>query len=485
MKKNKEKKKRKPLPKFIKFMMLLTNLITIVFLVMTTILNVLPLKFYLPIVVVVILLDLFATFSIKKKNKQKRIIGLVISLLLIIIQGFCIFYEIKTNDFLNIITGTNTATENYVVIVKSSSNYSDIKDIKNKNLGVIEVDEDGYKKAIEELGKTISTNNQTFEDSYSMTDALISDDIDAYLIEESQEKILEENYDNYLNETKILYTFNVLVEQEDVTKTTDITKNSFNIYISGIDTYGNINSVSRSDVNIIMSINPNTHKISLVDIPRDYYVQLYKKSGLKDKLTHAGIYGIDTSVKTIENLLDIDINYYVKFNFTSVIKIVDKLGGVRVYSDYTFDSELYDSTTTEIYHYVKGWNTLSGKEALSFARERHAFTDGDRVRGANQEALIEAILQKVTSPKIITNYTSLLDALSSTFVTNLDEDNLKSFIKMQIDKNISWEIEKYVLDGTNGSEYTYSYPKQKLYVMIPDEESLNEAKEIINNTLNN
>ena len=485
MKKNKEKKKRKPIPKFIKFMMLLTNLITIIFIIMLCVLNVLPLKYLIPITIFIILLDLVATLLIKKRNKERRIPGLILSLILVIIQGIGIYYVGKTNNFIDKVTGKKIAEENYVVVINKSSNYSDIKDLKDKNLGVIKVDEDGYKKAKDTLSKKVSTSNIEFDDSYSITDSLINKEIDAYLIEESQEKILEENYDNYLSKTKILYSFSIEVEQEDITKTIDITKNPFNIYISGIDTYGNIGTVSRSDVNIVMSVNPSTGKISLVDIPRDYYVQLYKKNGLKDKLTHAGIYGVDTSVKTLEKLLDIDINYYVKFNFTSVIKIVDKLGGVRVYSNYNFNSGLYDTKTTEVYHYAKGWNTLNGKEALSFARERHSFNDGDRVRGAHQEALIEAILKKVTSLEGFEKYTSLLDAISDSFVTNLDEENIKKFIKLQIDKNIKWEVEKYVLDGTNGSEFTFSYPKQKLYVMIPKEESLQEAKDLINKTVNN
>ena len=235
---------------------------------------------------------------------------------------------------------------------------------------------------------------------------------------------------------------------------------------------------------MLVTINPNTHKISLVDIPRDYYVHVDGKDGLKDKLTHAGITGVDTSVKTVEKLLDIDINYYVKFNFTSLVKIVDKIGPIRVYSDESFISGIYDPGVKKEYRYYKGWNTLNGEEALSFARERHAFDDGDRVRGKHQQVLIEAILKKITSPSIIINYPSLLDALSQTFITNLEDENLKKMIKLQIDENIDWQIEKYVLNGDNGFDYTYSYPKQKSYVMIPKEDSLNEAKDLIKKTYN-
>ncbi len=484
MKKDKTKHtKRRSLPFLVKLMMLLINVLTIALIVITFKLNVLPMKFSIPLAILLVILDIITMIFLKKKKKRK--LGVFLFLILSITYGVGIFYECKTDNFFEVISGNNNKViEKYMIVVKSNSKFNELKDLKDESFGLIEIDEDGYKKATSELEKKVKTNNKFYEDSYSVTDALLKDEVMAFLIEESQEKILEENYENYSSKTKILESFEIEVIEEEVKKDTDITNNPFNIYISGIDTYGSIKTQSRSDVNIIVSVNPKTHKIALVDIPRDYYVQLYKKNGLKDKLTHAGIYGINTSVKTIEKLLDININYYVKFNFTSLIKIVDKLGGIRVYSDYTFKSGLYDDNTTEEYMYYKGWNTLNGKEALSFARERHSFNDGDRVRGAHQEAIIEAILDKVTSPKIITNYTSLLDALSSTFITNLDDESMKKFIKMQIDKNIDWQVEKLVMDGKNGSEFTYSYPRQKLYVMIPTEESINEAKELVKKITN-
>ena len=317
-----------------------------------------------------------------------------------------------------------------------------------------------------------------------MLNDLLNDKIDSFLIEESQEKILSENSEDYYK-TRVLYRFKVEYKEENISKSTDITTKPFNVYISGIDTYNSINSVSRSDVNMIASINPNTHKVSLVSIPRDYYVPLYNKPGNKDKLTHAGIYGIETSIKTIENLLDIDINYYVKFNFNSVINLVDALGGIKVNSEYDFESGLYDEKTTQVYKYHKGINNLNGKQALSFARERYSFGDGDRVRAAHQQEIIESILDKVTSPSIVVNYTSLLDAMSDTFTTNMDGDSLKKFIKKVLDENQKWEVEKKVLNGEGSLEYTYSYPKQKLYVMLSDEDDVNEAKEQIKNIINN
>ena len=481
--KRETKRKRKKLAPFIKMMLITVVLLTLVFLGLTFYLNVIPLKFYIPLTIFILLFAFVAVMLLIKRNRKKRITGLLMSLFLSVIFSFGIYYEAKTNDFIAKITSSKTVVENYLVVVSNNSKYKDVKELQDKKVGILDNLEEGYVKALATLDSKVKTENESYDDSHSATDALLSNDVEAIIIEDSQKSILDENYEGFMNNTKVLYTFKIESQEKNIQKGKDITKESFNIYISGIDTYGNINSVSRSDVNIIVTVNPNTHKISLVDIPRDYYVELYNK-GAKDKLTHAGIYGVDTSVKSIEKLLGIDINYYVKFNFTSVIKIVDELKGVRVYSDYDFYSGQYDPNTFEIYHYVKGWNSLNGKQALSFARERHSFNDGDRVRGAHQEALIEAILDKVTSPAIIANYTSLLDALSETFITNLDSENLRNFIKMQIDKNIKWEIEKFVINGEDSYEYTYSYPKQKLYVMSPNEESLDEAKEIIKHTFN-
>lgn len=478
------KKKRKKLPPFIKFILFIVNLLTIAFLAMTYFMNVVPLKYFIIVVIVVLILDYLACLLLVKKNKKKRIVGLLLTIILSVVLGVGIYYECKTNNFIEAITSKKKSSVNYLIVVRKDSSFNDVKDLDGKTLGILNENEEPYSKAKDTINKEVKTNNKSFNDTYSLSDSLVMKEIDASLIEESYHKIFEENYDIYASNTKVLYTFTVEYEEVEIKKDTDITKNSFNLFISGIDTYGNINVNSRSDVNMVVTVNPKTHKISLVDIPRDYYVSVDGKNGLKDKLTHAGITGVDASVKSVEKLLDIDINYYVKFNFTSLVKIVNKIGPIRVYSDESFVSGIYDPGVKKEYRYYKGWNTLNGEEALSFARERHAFEDGDRVRGKHQQQLIEAIFKKVISPSIIINYPSLLDALSETFITNLEDDNLKKMIKLQIDENADWQIEKFVLDGSNGYEYTYSYPKQKLYVMIPNEDSINTAKELIKNTYN-
>ena len=251
----------------------------------------------------------------------------------------------------------------------------------------------------------------------------------------------------------------------------------YNIYITGIDTSRNINNVARSDANIIATVNLNTHEILLTSIPRDYYVTLHRY-GAKDKLTHSGIYGVNETVTTVEDLLCIDINYYVRVNFTTVIKLVDELGGIEVNSDYAFTA---NGTN---YSFKKGINYLNGKEALAFSRERYSFEDGDNQRVKNQQKVISAIIDKVTSSTtILTKYTSILSALEGSFQTNIDQDELSKIVKDQLNSMPSWTIKSNSLTGTGDYASTYSMGSQELYVMRPDETSVKTATQKINEVL--
>ena len=266
------------------------------------------------------------------------------------------------------------------------------------------------------------------------------------------------------------------MKAEDISKDVSVTKEPFSIYISGIDTYGKISSVSRSDVNIVATVNPNTNQVLLISIPRDYYVKLHGTTGYNDKLTHAGIYGVDMSVKTLEDLLGININYYVKVNFSSVIKIVDVLDGIDVYSEYTFKS--YSG-----YNFTKGYNHMDGKQALDFARTRKAFASGDRQRGKNQQAVIEALIRKCSSAAVITKYSSLLDSINGSFQTNMSTKEITSLAKYQLDKMPEWTVKSISLDGSDSYNYTYSYGRSKAYVMVPYESSIKEAQQALSEIL--
>jgi LCP family protein required for cell wall assembly len=247
-----------------------------------------------------------------------------------------------------------------------------------------------------------------------------------------------------------------------------LTKYVFTVYISGIDTYGSISTTSRSDVNIIATVNTNTKQILLTSTPRDCYVLLPVEDGQMDKLTHAGIYGVDVSIGALENFYDISIDYYIRINFTTLIDMVDALGGITVDSEFAFN--------TKEYSFSKGENQLSGKEALDFARERYSFANGDKQRGENQMQVIKAMINKAMFPAVIKNAGYIIETISKNIETNMDISEITSLINMQLNDGAYWNIMMNSVKGRGDSRITYSGGKQKLYVMIPDQDSVYEAK---------
>ena len=471
-KKHRRRKQKHPFLKFLKIIVVLTSIAVIGLIYL---LDVLPIKYFAITAVIILLLSLIIIKLLSSKKKSKRGFGFLLAIILLVIEAFGINYELNTLGFFKNFGFTNYKTENYNVVVWED-NYQDIKELKNKTIGHFDSKESqGLQKAIKKLNKVISYKESIYDDIVSLSLDLSKDKIDAIILEDAQLEILEEENSDLFNSLNIIYKIPVNIEVEDIKKEVNVTNNSYNIYISGIDTYGKITKVSRSDVNIIATVNPTTHKVLLTSIPRDYYVTL-RKYNSKDKLTHAGIYGVETSVGTIEDLLDIKINYYLKVNFTSLIRVVDALGGIDVESNYSF-------TSKDGYYYKKGTNSLDGKRALSFVRERSAFEGGDRVRGQNQQIVLSAIINKAASPLIITKYNDLLAAVDGSFITNMTEEDITKIIKTQLKEKATWQIESISLDGKDAFDYTYSYRNNKLYVMYPDEETVEQAKTAINNTM--
>lgn len=461
------KRKEKVMP-FFKFLAIAMAIITIITLCLFYFIDILPGEYFLVLCVLLILFNIiFSCLILVRRGAKRRAVGTVLSILYIILLVLVIIYELNTIGFLKKLGFVNYKTENYSVLVLKDSKYEELSDLDGESIGSLEFTSDGLKDAKEKIEKNITIDFKTTSDITALKESFLKEEFASMLIEDSMLAMLNESDSNFANSYKVIYDFSLDVETEDIASEVDITKDAFNIYVSGIDTYGSVSSVSRSDVNMIITVNPKTHKILITSIPRDYYVTLAGKNA-KDKLTHAGIYGIEESVATLENLLDININYYVKVNFTSVIDIVDALGGVNVYSKYSFTSQ-------DGYYYNQGYNSVDGKKALSFVRERKSFSEGDRTRVENQAAMIEALINKAISPSIITRYTSLLNALSNSFITNLKTEDITNFIKMQIDDMPSWDIENISLNGRDGFDYTYSYGGTKLYVMIPDNETVINA----------
>ena len=468
------KKNKKRLTLISKIFLVILNVIILLDIFLIIRMNVLPTKFLMPVLVLIGIVLLVFNILLTRKKKKKSFIYFL-SVLVIFIFSLIGYYLLGTLGFLSGFGSHTYKEEAYSVVVLKNSNYEELKDLDNKRFGLISLESKGQKQALKKLKNKIDFKEKEYSDSGSLAQALLANDVEAILIENAQLEMVYENILDFEVLTKVLHEESIKIEVENKINKIDVTEDFFNIYISGIDTYGSVNKTSRSDVNLVASINPKTKEVLITSIPRDYYVSLAGKKGLKDKLTHAGIYGVETSMNTIADLLDTEIDYYVKVNFSSLINIVDTLGGIEVNSNYNF-------TTIDNYTFKKGINYLNGKKALSFVRERHAFDylGGDRVRGENQQLVLKALIEKALKPSILVKYNSLLKSVDKSFITNIPEEYITKLINNQLDNNASWNIETINLDGSNGYEYTYSYQSQKLYVMIPNEETVINAQEKIN-----
>lgn len=438
--------------------------------------NIIPNKYLIFVGILILIIILFDVLLFIPKIKWQ--IKIVFSILSLPIIALSIFGILKVNDtiaFFKNIGAIDYEVEQYYILVLKDSTYKDITDLKGMEIGVYPNTFDTYKKAVDNLDEKIENEKVKYTDLLKLSTDLLNKKVEAILISDAHKNAIEEEQESFLSSVKILYTIEVKTELDDIGKDVKVTKEPFTVYISGIDTYGVISTRSRSDVNILMTINPTTNEILLTNIPRDYYVQLHGTTGLKDKLTHAGVYGINMSIQTIEDLMDVEINYYVRVNFNTLIKVVDTIGGIEVDSDASFIPHTDKSCSIK-----KGINKLDGKCALAFSRERYAYLEGDRHRGENQQQVITKIIEKMTSSKtLISKYSEILDTLEGSFQTNLSSNEIYALIKMQLNDMPNWNISSQAVDGVGSMTYTHSYPNQKLYVMIPTESTLTSCKDKI------
>lgn len=415
-----------------------------------------------------------------KKHRTYKLTVLCF-IIVLLVSGIYIYvtrYVLATSNFLGEVLKEFAETEDYYIVVRKESSYSKIEDIANKDVYMFQVADDVKSKIANKVSITFNSKNNLTD----IGNDLIQKNIDVILVSSTQYNMISEEIKDFKTDTKIIYTEKHELQTSTKTDNTaskySIKSGKFNVYISGIDTSGNISNVSRSDANILATVNTETHEVLLTSIPRDYYVTLHSY-GAKDKLTHSGIYGVNETVKTVEDLLDTDINYYVRVNFTTVIKLVDKIGGIDVYSEYDFTSN-----AAKAFHYNKGYNHLNGEEALAFSRERYAFNSGDNQRVKNQQAVIEAVIKKVlNSTTLLTKYTDILDALKGSFQTNIAQDDISALVKDQINNMSSWSVKTNSLTGTGASSSTYSMGSTPLYVMVPSSTSVNDAKDKIDKVL--
>ena len=456
---------------------------SIALMIVLNLLGMIPLK-YLILVAVLLFFFWCITLNSQVARRKKGTFGKVFSLLL----TFCLFigshYVAEANDMISRITGGNYKVDKMIVAVRADDPAETLEDAADYTFGVqFSKGSDNMQAAVSDIQKQIGSEIQTTECDSVQTQAqqLLDGKVDAIIYNGAYTSLMEENVTDFSKKIKILYTFDIRVQLDfgNSGATDDsITKEPFTIYISGIDTYGEVSETSRSDVNLIAVVNPKTYQILLVTTPRDYYVPIPGISGgQKDKLTHAGIYGIDASMRTLGQLYETDINYYARLNFTSLIDIVDTLGGVDVYSELAFQTGKESGCIVDV---QEGWNHLNGEQALAFSRERHALADGDNQRGKNQQAVLTAMLRKCLSPTMLLKAGTIMNQVSSEVETNLSQAQINSLIKYQLNKNATWTIQSVAATGTNDKGYCYSSGDKLLFIMDPDEDVVQKIIDLAN-----
>lgn len=449
-------------------------------------LNILPTTYAVMVGMIFVLLG-FINYALMKPNKKehhrktkpREIIGKVISLLLSVLMVFGSVMINKGYSTLDDITNSNTKSAHYAIVVLKSSKINSLSELQNESIEYcLQYDkEKDMNQVIAEAKKKESSLNFDVAMTYSkLGDDLYNNTVNAILVNTAYNGMFEENHPDFQNEVKEIWTSDIETKVKDFSTRVSVTNTPFIIYISGIDTYGSITTVSRSDVNMIVTVNPNTKKILLTSIPRDYYVTLANMKK-KDKLTHSGIAGPENTVKTMAQFLGTDINYYARVNFTSLVTMVDALGGITVNVDQDFSAGGYT--------HKLGLQQMNGEEALAYSRERHSFADGDNVRVKHQQDVLMAMLNKMMSPAVITNYSSVLKAISGCFETNMASSDITDLIKMQINDNASWTFKQKQFTGTGVMQTGGAYmPDSKLYYMIPNDDSVKENLQAIKDVLN-
>lgn len=473
-----KKKKKNIFGLIIGILLIVTSLVLFYFI---NKLNVLETKYLIIVGAILILIYAIILFKIlrKKTRKWSKFLFYLISILLIIIYSIGIRYIATTINFFENMKSGSREKQTYSVVVLNDSGYASVNDLNGKNIGFLSTNPDIQKskdKFNQKSGITYNENNQNITD---LIVNLNSKKLDAIVIDKSLYTLLEENQEKFVKDTKVIYEYTIYVNRRIKDKKVDVTKDPFAFYISGSDSRTTLSDNDRSDVNIVAVINPKTHKILLVNIPRDVYVQLHGITGTKDKLTHAGLYGVDMSVATIEDLLDMDINYYAKVGFETLIKSVDVIGGIEINSPSAFTTW----SNKEKCEIKKGRQHVDGNCALAFSRERKSMSAGDYTRGENQQQVITAMINKMSNPSILTKYNSILNAIDGSFKTNMTYDEITSLIKSQISSGGGWNIESTSIGGDNGYDYTYSMGNQKLYVTYPSEKSIEIVQEKVNEIL--
>ena len=411
------------------------------------------------------------------RKRIKTVIGSVLAVLLILLQLVAGHYLTMMASTLENITSPEAEYAEIGVFVRQDDGAKQLQDAENYTFGILGVlDRNATDSALKHLEELFGheVTHTSYLGLLDLVDSLLdSREVDAILLNKGFLELLKEmeNHETDLSQLRELKALQVedTLPEEEKEPVADVTQ-PFTMYISGMDSYGSLSLKSRSDVNIIATVNPQTEQILLISTPRDYYVPLSISNGEPDKLTHAGFYGTQVSKETHELLYDMKIDHYFKLNFSGFEQIIDALGGITVKSDYAF--------YTRSYKFKKGDNQMDGKKALAFARERKAVPGGDRQRGRHQMAVIKAVVEKASGSALLKNFKGILDGVAGTFETDMPYETMAALIQLQMDKNIHWHVVTYSVNGTGATKHTYS-TTSKAYVLVPDPSTVEHAKELM------
>ena len=419
--------------------------------------------------------------SLTRTKPVRLAIGSVLAMILCLVFAVGIRYIHLGMETLNNITAEEDETSLMTVYVRADDD-REMEDLLTETFGTLANDKANTLAAVQQLDEKYNAMlaTETYTSPTELVDALNDEKVDAILVNQGQLSVLEdmEGYEEALTELREVESFHVVVETDSDKTSISHEDAVFSVYISGSDSRdSNIMATGRSDVNIIATVNTETRQVLLLNTPRDFYVPLSiaESYDLPDKLTHAGLYGVDVSKDTLAQYYGIDIDYYFRVNFTGFEKIIDALGGIEVDSEHDF----YSTISPTPIHYTEGINKLGGYEALYYVRERYAFVNGDYQRGINQMQVIKAVADKANSPSVLAGFTSLMDAVSGCFKTSIPTDLITALVRDQLANGDDWNIVTYYVSGTGSSEYTYSIPSQKAYVTIPDESTVEMAKDLM------
>ena len=487
--KKKKKKNKRPISKFMTIFMII-SLALLIFQIIK--LNLLPAKLIvlISLVMIILCLIIILIFHFKAKKFLPRILAGFVALCMCVGLAYGNYFIYKTDDTFDVVTSLadSKATMTSIVVLKSSSIKKE-KDLKGKTIGtILDMDKVATNRMLKDLDSdNIKYKTKDYSTLDDMMEAFYAGEVDAICLNEKYRDILHESeaYFNFQTDSRVVHqnVHYTKVEKNDNPSdpVNDISKDAFTVLVSGNDSYGTLqDSNTRSDANLLLTVNPKTGTILMTSIPRDYYVELVCPEddpelacpeGSSDKLTHSGLMGVKSTEETIEKALGIKINYNVRINFSSVVNLVDALDGI--------DLEIKKGEEVDIFYVNSqpglsvGKHHVDGETALAFARERHAYLDGDNQRVRNQQKVFKAIFKRIVSPKMITNYGKFMDALAVAFDTNLSGDEISNFVKYELNNMPDWKIESYAIVAE--PDYQFCYQSQSYASVVQQNDIMNEV----------